>query len=262
MKKSNFKISILFCFMFLSLKNISGQECPLPSSTKVLEGNNISANIMLGGDLFWDRENGNALFQSPMNQQPFINTIFNAGLFVGAYDNQNQLKVAATIYPSENRKDFAAGPIINNNGTLEFDCENYDQLWEVFGYEIQQHISDFEDNGIIDHPILNIFGYPAHENSFFENIHGFHLPKTPQGLAPFYDVNNDGIYSPDLGEFPLPSSVNKNNIPSHIIWGIFNDGATSHTESMGEPLNIEVQLTAWAFSCKENEILNNSISVN
>ena len=85
------------------------------------------------------------------------------------------------------------------------------------------------------------------------------MPNTPQGLAPFSDQNNDGIYNPDDGDYPLPEGVATNNIPRHIIWGTFNDAGTNHTQSSGEKLNIEVQLTAYSFYCNEDEILNNTI---
>ena len=252
------RLVLLVCILLFFGKKANAQDCPLPQNKKTLQGNYVTANISTGGNTFLD---GDAIenFTVPNTLTPSVGTILSSGLWLGAMDQNGNIKIAATNYDFPNRYDYATGPILNENGNLTFACEDYDQLWEVFGYEIKQHISDFEDNGIIDHPIANIFNYPAHQNPFFENIHGFALPNTPQGLAPFFDQNGDGIYNPNDGDFPLPESVSQNTIPSHIIWKIFNDAGTTHTLSNSEPLNVEVQQTVWSFWCDDNPILNHSI---
>ena len=236
---------------------MNAQDCPLPTSIKTLQGNNISADILIDGSLFWDRSN--AGFRYAAQPNPLTGTIFNAGIWMGGFDSDGNLKIAAVEYPNENRKEFAAGPILEDNGQMTFDCDNYDQLWEVYGYEIKQHISDFEDNGVINNPIQHIYAYPGHQNPFFESIHGFSLPNTTHGLAPFFDNNNDGIYNPTDGDYPLPESVHPNSIPAHVMWGIYNDAGVEHSNSYGEPLNVEIHQTVWAFNCTDNETLNNSV---
>jgi len=250
-------ILVLSIFLFFGKKTIA-QDCPLPQNNKTLQGNFVTANITTGGNTFWDGDVDD-IFSVPNTITPPLGTIISSGLWLGALDQNGSIKIAATRYDGPFDYDYSAGPILEENGQITFACEDYDQLWEVFGYEIQQHISDFEDNGIIDQPIENIFGYPAHQNPFFENINGFVLPNTPQGLAPFFDQNSDGIYNPNDGDFPLPESVSQNTIPSQIIWKIFNDAGSSHTLSNSDPLNVEVQQTVWSFWCEDNPILNYSI---
>ncbi len=255
--KNFLKISFLFLAFISFEKIINAQDCTIPISIKTLQGNNISADILIDGSLFWDRLDAGL---SQNNQQyPFPSTIFNAGLWLGGYDNNGDLRIAAASYPSPTRNDYAAGPIIEDNGQMTFDCDNYDQLWEVYGFEIEQHISDFEDNGVIDNPIQNIYGYPGLLNPFFESIHGFSLNNTIHGLAPFFDINNDNVYNPDDGDYPLPESVHNNTIPSHLIWGIYNDAGAQHLHSNGMPLNVEIHQTVWSFNCNDDENLNNSI---
>lgn len=253
------QLKFLFIFiLFISFgKSSLAQDCSLPQTIKTLQGNNISADILIDGSLFWNRLDAGL---SQNNQQyPFPSTIFNAGLWLGGYDSNGDLRIAAASYPTSTRNDYAAGPIIDDNGQMTFDCDNYDQLWEVYGFEIEQHISDFEDNGVIDNPIQNIYSYPALLNPFFESIHGFSLNNTIHGLAPFFDNNNDNVYNPDDGDYPLPESVHNNTIPSHLIWGIYNDAGAQHLHSYGMPLNIEIHQTVWSFNCNNDENLNNSI---
>ena len=251
------KFTCIFLFLFSFGKNALTQDCGVPLAFKTLEGNNISADILIDGTLFWDRNN--AGFRITTQPNPLTATIFVEGLWMGGFDNNGNLRLAAGGYTTGFSNDFAAGPILDDNGQMSFDCENFDQLWEVFDYEIQQHIADFEDNGIINNALPNIFGYPGHQNISFENFNGFSLPNLPHGLAPFFDKNNDGIYNPSVGEYPLPESVHPDAIPSHLIWGIFNDAGVNHTQSGGMALNVEIHQTIWSFNCAENELLNNSV---
>ncbi len=255
--QNQLKLIIPFLLIFSFLEKNIAQDCGLPSASKTLKGNNISADIQNNGTFF--RDTFDAGFRISSQPNPAVATIFVEGLWMGGFDNNGDLRVAVGEYTNSIFNDYAAGPILFDNGQMTFDCENFDQLWEVFDYEIQQHIADFADDGIISNVIPNIFGYPGHQNLFFENFNGFSLPYNSHGLAPFFDNNNDGIYNPTVGDYPLPESVHPDAIPSHLIWGIFNDAGVDHTQSDGIALNAEIHQTTWAFNCAENEILNNTI---
>ena len=258
MKKfTNTFLYIFFICFFSFLNKMHAQECGVPNAFKTLEGNNISADILIDGTLFWDRNN--AGFRITTQPNPQTATVFVEGFSMGGFDNNGDLRLAAGQYTTGFNNDYAAGPILIDNGQMTFDCDNYDQLWEVFDYEIQQHIADFAEDGIINNVIPNIFGYPGNNNLFFENFHGFSLPYSSHGLAPFFDNDNDGNYNPSAGDYPLPESVHPNAIPSHLIWGIFNDAGANHTQSGGMALNAEIHQTIWSFNCAENEILNNTV---
>jgi hypothetical protein len=258
MKKfTNTFLYIFFICFFSFLNKIHAQDCGVPIAFKTLDGNNISADVQINGTFF--RDSSDAGFRITTQPNPQIATIYVEGLWMGGFDNNGDLRVAAGEYTSNSQNDYAGGPILFDNGQMTFDCENYDQLWEVYDYEIQQHIADFADNGVVNNIIPNIFGYPGHNNLFFENFNGFSLPNTSHGLAPFFDNDNDGNYNPTAGDYPLPESVHPNAIPSHLIWGIFNDAGVNHTQSGGMALNTEIHQTIWSFNCAENEILNNTV---
>lgn len=242
----NFKNTFQILLVLLLTNQAYAQNCEAPNSKDVLGGNNISAIIQANGDLFWDLTTPGFIVPNNLPPgSPQLSTIFSSKLILGAIDDQGEIKVA------KNTSDYIAGPI---NGNPD-DCNNFDLLWEVLGSDIQQHISDFEDNGIIDNPILSIFNYPAYQNQYFVNTYGFALPNEPHGLAPFFDENGDGIYDPNVGDFPLPNGVDKNTIPSHILWGIYNDNSPNNNN----PLNVEIQLTAWSLDCSGNDLLSNTI---
>ncbi|MFK8007156.1 MAG: T9SS type A sorting domain-containing protein [Saprospiraceae bacterium] len=259
--KNQTRLFFIILLFFSFGKKTNAQDCTLPQAQKLLQGNNISANILLGGDLFWDRND--ASFNTYPSPLPDVHSIFNTGLWLGGFtglpDNPI-LKSAHSDYNSSTSFDFSAGPLSSENGTVDFEtCANYDRLWEVLGSEIEQHITDFNDNGIIDNQISNIYSYPGHQNPYFENNNGFTLPLNIQEFAPFWDNDNDGIYNPDQGDYPLPSAVHKDHYPDHLIWGVFNDAGANHTSSSGDAIRAEIQVTAWASFCTDNVIINNTV---
>ena len=259
-KDATFSFSLLLVFtisLCLFGKKTIAQNCPHPNSYLKLEGNNISAPISNRGDLFFDWEAGGFTLVGDSDLM-IKSTIFGGGLWLGAKDTTGQLKLVS--YSRRNSEfRYTTGPIINEGGEFSFPCEDYQKVWEVLGFEILNHLADFEDDGIIENPISNIYSYPALGNPHFENFNGFSLPDAPHGYAPFHDENNDGLYNPDDGDFPLPSAVHESRIPNHLIWSIFNDGGINENSTQGEPLYAEVQLTAWSFDCTEDGLLDNTI---
>ena len=77
-----------------------------------------------------------------------------------------------------------------------------------------------------------------------------------QFLAPFFDVDNDGIYSPASGDYPTLDPSVPGARPDQMIWWVYNDKGGTHTAYPGgEPIGLEVQTTAFAFKTS-NEINN------
>ena len=91
--------------------------------------------------------------------------------------------------------------------------------------------------------------WPGKGNPFFESFFGFELPDTPQGLADFWDENGDGIYNPLDGDHPalLQRGCDARVIPDEMIFWIFNDAAGAHSQTLGEPMQMEFQVTAFGF---------------
>ncbi|MCO6480566.1 MAG: T9SS type A sorting domain-containing protein [Phaeodactylibacter sp.] len=247
-----------FAVLVFALAQAYGQQhCFQPRGQEVLNGNNVRTVILNGGDLFWDGDNGR--FQVPY-QPGGPGTIFAQGLWLGAIAPGGNLRVAAQSYGRGNgQADYWAGPLNEEGLTSEEACNNWDRAFSVLRHQIETHIADFEDNGVIDNPIPEIMGWPGLGNPHFSGIYGFELPDAPQGLAPFADEDGDGLYDPLAGDYPM--TPNSAVIPGQITWVVFNDNGNIHTESSGDPLQVEVQLTSWAFDCSDNAQLNNTIFV-
>ena len=249
-------ITLLFslCITFLQAQ----PNCSSPTALVKLEGNNISAMMTNGGDLFWDGSDPH--FIAPAQSPVKVATIFAAGLWLGGLDPGANLKVAAQTYGrSQGTSDYIAGPLQPNLG-ISYDegCSNFDRIWLVTRQNIIDHLNDFNDNGVIDNPNPAVYGWPATGNAHFETYNNFPWPTSTQASAPFWDENGNGLYEPESGDYPYYASIAKELIPEMMTWTVFND-ATIHTQSNGDALQTEVQLLSWNFNCSDNEILNNTI---
>jgi len=166
---------------------------------------------------------------------------------------------ATDIAPTFNNQQLFAGPLNPAGLPYPDGCVMFNQVWAVDRAMIETHISDWLDNGQIDDTLTSIFGWPAQGNPFFETIHGFALPEDHRGgWAEFADQNGNGLYEPQLGEYPCISMAGVIRIPDEMHWIVFHDqDTTSGLERT--PIGMEIQLTAYGFSCQDNDILNNTL---
>ncbi len=243
-------LTILCCLIIFPTLN---SQCPSPEALEYQDGNNIKALITNGGDLFYDGE-----FIAPANDLIPKSSIFAAGLWMGGMDSNGNLKVAAQNYGRYNFSfDYAPGPL-NEDGSINYEhCEHFNKIWKVSKEDIELHKADFQDNGIIDDPVASIFGWPGRHNNQFYYYNDFLLYDMDHG-APFFDQNGDNIYDPEAGDYPHPPNTIPGLAPASMTWSVFNDN-TLHTESFGDPLKAEIQLTSWSFDCFANAPLSNTV---
>ena len=249
--------SLLLPLHFLSAQN----DCEVPTLTNGihLNGNNVRALYAASGSQLWDAEDSQF---SVASEGVNLTTIFAQGLWLGAYDEAGNLKISAATYgASSGRSDFYPGPIGMGGQTSADACANFDRAWEVYRYQILAHQADFADNGVIDNPIPTIVGWPGSGNPEFETINGFALPENAEGYAPFQDLDQDGIYEPLAGEYPIePLHA---IIPEHLVFTVFNTtGNLSTNSNSSAPVPMEIHCLAWSLNCTENELLNNTIFTN
>ena len=228
-------------------------DCEGGTQGAYMHGNDIRAYINNSGGLFFD--GNDASFEVPFGND--VHSIFAQGLWIGGTDPGGNLKVAAQTYGYPNVTDYFPGPLTDEGTTEADDCRNWDKVWCVLRYQIEAHQADYADNNVIDNPIDEIFAWPAIGNPQFEEQNGFVLPNSTSGLAPFVDTDQNGVYNPLKGDYPMiDQSV---NVPEQICWNVYNDAGGIHSSSQGDLLHMEVQLTSWAFSCTDNEQLNKTL---
>lgn len=256
--KLNIKIFITILFFIFFGKNNNAQDCPNSNQVVTINGVRNMSTMGNGGSVFGTDLNYFTGIIAPVPSPGFpeVVSISNQNIWIGSQSSNGSLKLSV-LSPFQN--DFAAGPIFIENTPPTIECIFYNKIWKVTGEEITLHISDFNDNGIIDQPIENIYNYPGSQNPFFFFWNGFNLPNTNQPMAPFFDQNGDGTYNPEEGDFPLPEGVSEQNIPLEMAWTVSNDVEDNFIDSAVDSLMIELQSTMWTFFCEEDPLLDLSI---
>ncbi len=224
------------------------------SAIDYINGNEVRATILNDGAFFWDRNDGKFLVPFALGENP-TSTIFAAALWLGGIDNTGQLKVSWNGWGTR----YIPGPIDDSTlAVLEDSCQNFDNIWKVSREDILSIKEDFEDNGIIENPIPHsIKKWPGKGNPFFENIFGFLLPD--QELAPFFDRNNNGLFEPSNGEYPVIDPSFPNVIPNEITWSVFNQTVEENSQYSELAIKAEIHFMTYAFNCDEYDPLNYTV---
>ena len=123
-------------------KKLLGDGCLDPSSSAELNIGNVRANILGGGDMWWDLTN--AQYEIPKNEG--VHSLFAGSLWIGGMDNQNNLKIAAMTY-RQTGSDFFPGPLNANTKSANYgmtsydDCNEYNQHWVISKNDVEAFVT-------------------------------------------------------------------------------------------------------------------------
>ncbi len=220
---------LIVCFLSVTLGKLQAQ-CNPPTAFDYLDINNVKARINLT-DMWWDLVN-NSAYVVPKDSG--VSSLFAGCLWIGGIDPGGELKIAAQTY-RQSGNDFFPGPL-DASGNITSDlCNNFDRIWKV-----NRSTIDSFNYGLFQDIPPSILDWPGRSNPNLT-----FLPD--QDLAPFFDVNGDGIYDPSSGDFP---SV----LGDQALWYVFNDKGNIHSASDGGQLSVEVKASAFSYksSCLNN----------
>ena len=206
-------------------------------SFNTLDINNLSARFCAFGTHFSDCES--SMFFAPKNTPKtvvFANTLWVGGMEV----NTGLLHFSGGRYRgSSSNGDFHAGPVsLLYHSYFERD---WNRVWKLTTAEINYHINNYYKPGYV--PIRDISEWPAHGDTLNGQL--WHM-------APFHDRNNDGVYQPMKGDYPLIRG-------DMALFFVFNDTMKPNEASEGTPLGVEVHGMAYAFDQPGDSMLNNTI---
>jgi len=199
-----------------------------------LDVNNVNALISPFGNHFWDLDSSRFEVPKGSGKQALTNhTVWVAGL-----DSTSTLHVAAEKH-RQSLTDFYTGPV-----SAVYDTSymlKWTRLWKLDKVQIRHHIKNWSSPGYV--PVDAIVNWPAHGN-----------PDLGQSadIAPYYDANLDGQYTPMAGDYPLIRG-------DQAVFFILNDERYPHTQSNGLPLGIEIRGMAYAFDLPNDSVLNNTL---
>lgn len=235
------KLFYSFCLLlFLSGSDITQEiqaQCNPGLSQKDLDANFVSARLRAGGDLWWDLNTGRYIVPSTGS----VAAIFSGSLWMGGKDPGGNLHLAGQAYGAQTGNvDYFTGPL-NSSGTTDYQtCLKWDKLFEINSNDILQHQADWATDHDIDGPIpASVRGWPAKGNPYFSTVHNFDLPPGAE-LAPFYDRDNDGLYDPQAGDFPLTKG-------DQSFWWVYNDAGGAHEQTLAQPIGMEIQANAFSW---------------
>jgi len=237
------KILTVLSLLFLS-SLIMAQNCRQSFTVESLSGGNLDVSIGVI-DLWWNGNEGQYFF--PKQETDKVSAIFAGAFWISAEGPNDEFLLAAQQFGrSQGNTDYWAGP----DGTADA-CENWDQIFRVSQSEVDafKGLNELTINNIPE----NILRWPASENPFFEQANGFSLPLQSNGYADFIDQNADGIYNPLDGDHP------RLNGAKEIAWTVMNDFGNVHTESGGDPLIFQIQVTTHVFDQNQLALDNSSL---
>ena len=102
-------------------KRMIGGGCLDPSSEAELNIGNVRANILGGGDMWWNLSEQR--YEIPKDEG--VHSLFAGSLWIGGMDNQNNLKIAAMTY-RQTGSDFYPGPLNADTESSEYGSTTFD----------------------------------------------------------------------------------------------------------------------------------------
>ncbi len=241
--------------------------CSPATGATYLELNNVKALIMTGGDMWWGATGDrNAKYEVPKGSGKHAN--FASSIWIGGTDINNQLRLCGMRY--RDGYDYWPGPLVSSGdaiATVTADvCRKYDRHFVISKKEVKDfrqwfnakaNGEDYDENYQVP---LSITEWPAHgpvEYGAYD-----------WNLAPFRDLNGNGIYEPSQGDYPrfefsddvMPCGTAKEQMIPRLygdqtMWWVYNDNGNVHTETKGQAIGMELRGQAFAFS--SNDELNN-----
>ena len=258
--------------------------CTPGSAYKYLDINNVRTLMYSYGN-GWFLET--AAYEIPKGSKKM--SMFSTSLWIGGIDMNNNLKLAAykygqgpTITAAHTNNDFWPGPLTIDGTASITDavCAKYDQLYPMTRADVTAFLAWWQDQASYpDYTIpKNIQNWPGNGD-----------PSKGQSLylAPFFDQNGDGVYTPSQGDYPyydLANDLCPNKLKigerqkrAHIrngevsdtagilvdqvikgdqtLWSVYNDKGNYHSETQGAPIGMEIRAQYFAFAT--NDEINN-----
>lgn len=219
----------IFCFNYQSFSG--AVELQDESGVEWLDVNQVNAALLAGADMHWDLDH--AGYEVPKNSGR--NVIFAASLWIGGLDNGGNLHQAAMTY-RQTGNDFWPGPLDTISGTIDSAGSfAFDKIWKLDRWQIDEFRTMFANGAVAAGtytPAYNIVHWPAQGGGNYT-----------RSMAPFVDVNGDGIYNPLAdGDYPKIKG-------DQMCYWVFNDNLKAHTETGEQPLKVEVHASAYAYTC-------------
>lgn len=208
-------------------------DCIGNNQVKLLDINKSNAPVGNLGDLHNSRAYYNLAYEVPKHMG--VGAVYASQIMFGGLDASQNIHLGAQTYHQVG-VEFAPGPLrLSDGGTDTATAAQYNKIWNVFADTIDTFKAQYAlgnvQNGSYAIP-EEIATWPAHGPVGYT-----------QDLAPFVDVDGNGIYDPMMGDYPSIRG-------DECMYFIFNDNLFPHMASGGSlPIGIEVHAMVYSFEC-------------
>lgn len=212
--------------------------------------NNVRARLLTGGDAWWDVS---SLPKYEVPKGSGLHAVFAGSIWITGLDDGGNLKCAAVRY-RQNGNDFWPGPLDNTGSTERATCLQYDKHFSIFRSAIDSSQTAYLAKGsatqLSDIP-RGMLAWPAKGNQYLQTDPTLvgQTYNITENLAPFKDVDGDGLYDPVKGDYPVIPCRGGDAIAygDQMVFWVFNDAGNIHTESNGQAIGVQVNTLAFAF---------------
>ncbi len=247
------------------------EDCLEAINTTNLNINNVRALLQVGGDVWWDLDNGSYIVPKQANREDEVSAIFSGSVWVGGLTPSGSIKLAAgpngAYYNRQGAVDWYSGPLDVDGITDKPICEDWNTFFKVDGTSVRNAVKLFDKDPLaFDCEMIgnDVKFWPGKNNPFWGLEYDFDLP-VDQSLGAFWDEpgvdgNGDGVYNPCDGDFPIiniracePISRKAafELIPDEMTFWIYNDNGGAHRISFATPIQMEVQVQAFAYATND-----------
>lgn len=238
---------VYFLLLFVICAQLLFSQC-IGSASHFLETSHIKVAHSTSGFFWANIENYDDAFRIPKSETRSV--VFMGGLWFGGASSATGINVAASTY-GQSGYDFFVGTYPGDSNT----CAFYDQIFDMSKNKVNAHLSlaaSYPSSAIppslINHDILI---WPAKGNQYVFTNFGVNIN---ENLAPFIDVNGNGIYEPDRGDYPDIKGDVAN------FW-VMNDAMGPHNESNSDSMLLQFNIMAYAFETGETDAIFYDVAV-
>ena len=228
------KLTVVFFLVFYLSTTVVNAQTAFNTVDSV-DINNINAAVLVHGDMWWNPVTQIAHCNFPANAPKNIN--FVGALWMSGYDGSGKLHVAAQTYRQDGN-DYWPGPLDGSDTLTYTTSQNWAKIWKVNRTDIQYF------QALTSHTTSNtpqaILTWPGKGNANAQGDGGVALTIT-NDMAPFVDLNSNGIYEPLLGEYPDVKG-------DQALWWVFSDNGPTHDQTHSKPLDVEIHAIAYAYN--------------
>lgn len=204
-----------------------------------IEGNSVKGRLNSNGLFFNNLSNISQGYEYPKGSGNHL--VFSSSFWFGGVDASDSLFLAVNAHWGN--EDLFPGPYsaTNSYNTVDYSNQYLNPFWSVSLQQIQYHIDNFNQPNYI--PAASIVNWPGN---------GLTSLGVSEQLAPYIDVNNDGVYSPLDGDYPCIRG-------DYATYVIMNDDAHVH-QTGGEKIGIEVHFMFYQFLA--NDFIDSTTFIN